>query len=929
MKRLVWLFAAMLCCLSALAAGDELPRDPLLRTGRLSNGMTYYIRHNDKPAGLADFYIVHNVGAVQEDSTQNGLAHFLEHMAFNGTESFEGRSMIDWLQSIGVAFGRDLNAYTSQEQTVYNINNVPVKRKTVIDSVLLILHDWSHYISLLPEEIDAERGVILEERRTGLDAGRRMFNKMMPLLFNGTKYAEHDVIGPESVLKSFTPEHIRDFYRKWYRPDLQAVVMVGDFDAEEMERLVRERFSHIPMPEDAPVKQAVVIPPYDKDEVLVVSDPELTRSSVEVYCPTEIDFTAINNTREGELKRLMAEVVNRAVSDRVRELIMEGAPVLSSYAGLTSRMRSETLSAIAVTAPTGRLAEALGIVTREVERVRRYGLSQSSVKTAVADMIKSAQMGYNNRKDLKNPWFVQRYISNFLDGSPAMGPEDDYHITVELLESITPEMVAGFIPQMFPDAHAAVIASVPERDVAAVDAVAILEAYREGRTGHLEPPADEASERELIEVPIEGGRIVSRSADVMGDEVLTLSNGVRVVMRQTDFKDDEVLMEAWAPGGLFFTGDELLASAHLFSQVVGQSGVGDMSAIELDRLLAGKMAQVDLDMGNDRVGLRGRSSVTDLKEMMELIWLRFNAPRFDSVSFKVVMKKVRNLAENYRLSPAGAFRDTVSDVRYGHNGRVYSSGMLFDRLDSVSLDDIRRLYARFYGDASRFTFFFAGNLGNKEQFEALVAKYLGSLNVGNGSLGKPVVARYDRTDVVNRFERVQESPKSRVQIEFVGEGIAHSVVNKLQMAALAEVINLRCTEEIRERMGAVYGVGVAGAVSAPPSKGHLLIVAYDTNGEQLDSTVITVKRIFDALAEEGPTPEEVVKVKEAMVKNYNNSLKDNGTWLSYLKSVDMYGRRFTPEATLEAINGISAESIRKFAAKVRKKSGVHEVVMEP
>ncbi len=904
----------------------QLPRDPELRVGTLANGMTYYIRHNDKPAGLASFYIVHNVGALQEDSTQNGLAHFLEHMAFNGTEHFKGHDMLDWLESIGVEFGRDVNAYTSQEQTVYNVNNVPLTRQSVIDSALLILHDWSHYIALLPEEIDAERGVILEERRTGMNASRRMFNKSMPLLYNYTKYADHDVIGPENILKTFTPEHIRDFYNKWYRPDLQAVIIVGDFDAAEMERLVKERFSHIPVPENAPRKEPVVIPPYEKDEVLVISDPEQAYSQVRVLTPTDLKFTEINNTREGLLKALIADVVATAIQERITELIMSGEPVLYAYAGLSSRMRDETVSTVVAMAPDGKLPEALSAVTKEVERVRRYGLTQTQIKTAVANMLKANETAYNNRGDKKSGAFIQQYVNNFLVGDPVMSAEDDYRITAELLESITPEMVAGFIPQMFPEGHVAVIANIPEKESASVDADALLAAYKEAKGADVEPLEETVTVTDLITVPVEGGKIVSRSTDVLGDEVLTLSNGIRVVVRPTDFKRDEVMMSAFAAGGYSTVPDGLMNSAAVMNTVLSRSGLGDYSAVELKRVLAGKNASVSYDYNDTKVMLAGSSSVDNLKEMFELIWLRFNAPRFDEQAFEVAMLGNRTIAEGYDLNPANALSDTISEIRYGYDPRVLNGGKIYAGLDKVSLEDMRKVYDIFYGDASKFTFFFVGNIEDKEEFESLVAKYLGSLSADRRDYDSHVPTYYTE-DVTRRFVRPQENPKSSVCMEFVGRGIDYTPENNVGMSVLSQILQFRYTKIIREEMGATYGAGVGGQIATPPAEGYILLVRYDTNKDQLDETIKVVKDVVADVAENGPTQEELSKIKEVMVKNFNNSLKENSAWMSYIRAVNIYGDAFVPDATLNAINSLTVESVKEFAARVHDSAKVHEIVM--
>lgn len=893
----------------------SLPQDSALRKGVLPNGMTYYVRHNSLPKGQADFYIVHHVGAVQEDSLQNGLAHFLEHMAFNGTENYEGREMIEWLQSIGLKFGRDINAYTAQEETVYNINNVPTQRQGVVDSALMILRDWSHYISLLPEEIDAERGVILEEKRSGLSASRRLFDKSMPLLYNHTKYSKHDVIGPEEILKTFTYDQIRNFYNSWYRPDLQAIIVVGDIDPDKVEAAIKERFSKIPVPENAPTKELIEIPDYAKTEAIALADKEMTSSLIRVYRPTDLKTVEINNTKEGMLASILSEVVSSALGERFDELIMSGEPMLGAFSGCSTRTRHDVVSVDAVSFPEGDYLRAFELLCTEVERIRRYGLTQGQIDRALANILKSAEVKYNSRNDVKNNAFVNDYVSNFLDNEPLLDAETEYEITKELVAMVTPKMVNKFIAQAYPDNAVAIIAFTPDKPEAIIDPSALVETYERVAKSDIEPIADDDADKQLINTPFSDGSIVSRSTDSLGYTVLTLSNGIRVHYRPTDVEQDIVLMRAIdRNAGYSILPVNLLPEAKLLGNVVNNAGLGEHTAVELSRLLSGNSANVTPQVGETSAQVIGSAAYSDLKTLFELAWLTFNEPRFDSESFDVTISQLRTAAQNYEASPDNIFMDEIKTTVYD-SPRYISNRQLFKQLDEVSLEDVKKVYDAEFGDASGFTFFFAGNIPDTAAFESLVARYISSLGCDKSDESERDVLRVSSGDKEERVKLGQDS-KCRVFISYTGTNIGFNAKNEATLSLLSNVLSERYLKKIREEMGATYGVRVQASLSPAPTEDAMLMMYYYTNAEQLEETIKEIDKALQDIAANGVTADEIDGFKKSKVNDIKNFIATNNGLFIELIDVNLYGKDRVATTEQQIISEITPADIQKMASNI-------------
>ena len=639
MKRLLlFALATFTVCSAAAQMNQPIPADPELRTGKLENGMTYYVRHNEKPKGQADFYIIHNVGAIQEDDSQQGLAHFLEHMAFNGTKNLPGKQMIEYLETIGVKFGANLNAGTSWDQTVYNISDVPTSREGIIDSALLILHDWSHFITLAPEEIDSERGVIMEELRTRDGASWRSSMKLLQALGKGTRYEHRNLIGYLDGLKSFEHQALADFYHKWYRPDYQAVIVVGDIDAEAVEAKIKKLMSDIPAPAaDAAQKEKIVVPDNEEPIVSIYTDPEMQGTKVQLFIKRPAFPSALANTVSWEAANVIESYITVMENARLQEIAMQpDAPFLGAGMGSGDVIGViPTLNATVFIAMTqeGKLNRGFETLYTEMERMRRYGFTQGEFERAQENLMRQVERTYANRNDRQNSSFVQTYLNNFQKNTPIPDAETEWQLDSMLVKMINVEMVNAFAQQTVTPTNQVIIVTAPEKEGLAAPTAEELLAIREKvAAADVKPYEDNVVKEPLIPegTQLKGSKVKKTVEDPrLGTTEWTLANGVKVVVKKTDFKADEVLMSAVAKGGLSRLSDEEFYMGEMMPAINSMSGVGKFSATELKKQLSGKTAGVQPAVGNYSSTMNGSASPKDVETMLQLLYLHFSQPRFD------------------------------------------------------------------------------------------------------------------------------------------------------------------------------------------------------------------------------------------------------------------------------------------------------------
>lgn len=931
------LAAAVFAAGSAMAQFDPMqpiPADKEVRTGRLDNGLTYYIRHNEKPKGQADFYILHNVGAIQEEDDQQGLAHFLEHMAFNGTKNLPGKQLIEYLETVGVKFGYNLNAGTSWDQTVYNISDVPTSRQGIIDSAMLILHDWSHFIALRPEEIDSERGVIMEELRTRDGASWRSTMKLLQALGKGTRYEHRNLIGYLDGLKSFEHDALERFYKKWYRPDYQAIVIVGDLDAEATEARLKSLMADIPAPAaDAAQKEVIVVPDNEEPIVSIYTDPEMQGSRVQLFIKRPAMPTQMNDKVAWEVVNVIESFLTTMENARLQEIAMQpDAPFLGAGMGSGDVIGIiPTLNATAFTAMTqdGKLAEGFEALYTEMEKIRRHGFTQSEFERAQENLMRQVERTYANRNDRTNEQFVNIYLENYRKNEPMPDAETEWKLDSMLIKMLNVETVNAFAKETIQPTNQVIVITAPEKEGIENPTEEEILAIREKVTAS----EIEAYEDDVVKEPLipEGtqlkGSPVKKTVEnkEYGATVWTLANGTQIVVKPTKFKADEVRMNAQSKGGLSILPDAEYYMGEMMPAVSSMSGVGKFSATELRKQLSGKSATVQPSVGEYASAVNASCSPKDIETMLQLVYLNFTQPRFDRNDYDNLMKMLRTQLENAKSNPDFQMQEKVIDVLYGHNPRrqVISTELL----DEFSFEALPAIYKKLYPDGNSFRFTFVGNI-DPETLKPLVEKYIGSIPASK----KPMTFADDKAypvkgEVTEDFSTPMQQPKVSVNYTFTGD-MDYSLENKAALSFLTQALNSRYLVSIREEKGGTYGVQVYGSTDWIPREAYTMTIAFDTNAEMADELCEIILKELRTIAEEGPLTEDIEKHREFMLKNWKNSLDENGPWMQYLQA--KYGSGLDYLAGQEqAIRSLTNADVQTLAKKILDDGNMVKVVMRP
>ena len=931
------LAAAVFAAGSAMAQFDPMqpiPADKEVRTGRLDNGLTYYIRHNEKPKGQADFYILHNVGAIQEEDDQQGLAHFLEHMAFNGTKNLPGKQLIEYLETVGVKFGYNLNAGTRWDQTVYNISDVPTSRQGIIDSAMLILHDWSHFIALRPEEIDSERGVIMEELRTRDGASWRSTMKLLQALGKGTRYEHRNLIGYLDGLKSFEHDALERFYKKWYRPDYQAIVIVGDLDAEATEARLKSLMADIPAPAaDAAQKEVIVVPDNEEPIVSIYTDPEMQGSRVQLFIKRPAMPTQMNDKVAWEVVNVIESFLTTMENARLQEIAMQpDAPFLGAGMGSGDVIGIiPTLNATAFTAMTqdGKLAEGFEALYTEMEKIRRHGFTQSEFERAQENLMRQVERTYANRNDRTNEQFVNIYLENYRKNEPMPDAETEWKLDSMLIKMLNVETVNAFAKETIQPTNQVIVITAPEKEGIANPTEEEILAIREKVTAS----EIEAYEDDVVKEPLipEGtqlkGSPVKKTVEnkEYGATVWTLANGTQIVVKPTKFKADEVRMNAQSKGGLSILPDAEYYMGEMMPAVSSMSGVGKFSATELRKQLSGKSATVQPSVGEYASAVNASCSPKDIETMLQLVYLNFTQPRFDRNDYDNLMKMLRTQLENAKSNPDFQMQEKVIDVLYGHNPRrqVISTELL----DEFSFEALPAIYKKLYPDGNSFRFTFVGNI-DPETLKPLVEKYIGSIPASK----KPMTFADDKAypvkgEVTEDFSTPMQQPKVSVNYTFTGD-MDYSLENKAALSFLTQALNSRYLVSIREEKGGTYGVQVYGSTDWIPRETYTMTIAFDTNAEMADELCEIILKELRTIAEEGPLTEDIEKHREFMLKNWKNSLDENGPWMQYLQA--KYGSGLDYLAGQEqAIRSLTNADVQALAKKILDDGNMVKVVMRP
>ena len=937
--RVLFSVLALLLTTTASAQGMEqmlqpLPYDAQTRYGKLDNGLTYYIRHNEYPKGQANFYIAQKVGSVQEEDDQRGLAHFLEHMCFNGTENFPENSLIRYLETLGVKFGAQLNAYTSIEETVYNINNVPTGREATIDSVLLILHDWSHNLTLDPKEIDKERGVIHEEWRLRTSAMQRILTRQLPKLMSNSRPGNRMPIGLMEIIDNFKPEVLRAYYEKWYRPDLQAIVVVGDLDVDRTEQSIKQMFSPIPMPENAAKREYYTVP--QNDEAIVVSDHDKEQTMpIVLICNKHDD--PLPREQRNSLAYMMTTVVKHMTMTMLNKRLDEKSldpdcPYIEAGVEDGDFLLAKTPAFQTTIVPKeGRLEEAIRTVMAEVYRAAEHGFTQGEFDRCRNEFLSQVEAQYNNREKTETGVYIHDYVRNFLDNVPIPGIEFEnmlYHQTLpQLPVQMTNELIKSLVSVS--DKNLVVLSVNPEKEgYVQPTEQQLLDAIHSAQQMKLEAYVDNVKNEPLIAKLPKSGKIKKEVSGPFDTQILTLSNGARVILKKTDYQDNQVLMRAYSEGGTGRYGVDDKYNLNLSGVLIGASGLGNFTDTELDKALAGIQASVSAQLGGRSEFLSGSAVPKDLRTMFELTYLHFAPLKRDDKAAQSALNQMKEMLRNQAANPMRAFSDSLQTTLYGaDNPRLVL--MKEENVDKVSYDRVLEIYRDRFQGANDFTFVFVGNFDN-DSIRQYICQYLASL---------PKVKRNDKAvdnhyniregQYTTRFQRKMQEPQTAM-ILYLQSPIKNTLKNQVVADVLGQVLTMRLIEIVREEMGAAYSVNAScgiSKISDGSCRTNIQIYA-PVKPEMCDSALLVINQELQKIARDGAEDKYISKVKEYLLKTYTENERKNGTWLSYIEEQDR-DQLDTYTNYQPTVQAVTSDDIAALAKQILEAKNCITVIMLP
>ncbi len=862
-----------------------LPVDSLVHKGVLKNGLTYYIRHNAKPEKRVELRLVVKAGSVLETDDQQGLAHLCEHMAFNGSKHFHKQELVSFLESIGMRFGADLNAYTSFDETVYMLQ-IPTDDEDVLDKGFYVLEDWAAHVTYDDEEIDKERGVVIEEWRLGRGAGQRMLDKQLPVILKGSRYAHRLPIGQKAVLDTFKHETLRRFYKTWYHPALMAVVAVGDLDVDKMEALIRRHFEPLTNPSPMPVRKTYSVPGHKETLYAIATDPEATSTTLSMYnvYPLEKEITN-GDYRKGIVKRLFAGILNQ----RYQELSQrEDPPFIYAYAGAGQFVGPTETYTINTMARPGQLDRAAEAMLTEARRVAEFGFTKSELMRQKQSMLRSMQKAFLERDKNESRSYADEYKRNFLNDEPIPGIGYEYEMYKRFLPGITLEEVNQLAEKWIQPHNRVFVVSAPEKEGQPAPTKDELIAVQQkvART-RLTPYQDDALDQPLLSREPAAGKVVAeKTIDTLHVTEWTLQNGVKVVLKPTDFKNDEIRFTAFSPGGYSLVADEDLFAAKTASGIIGSSGFGPFNAMQLQKKLAGKMAHVGTFIGELSEGMSGSASPQDLETMFRLIYLEFTSPREDSSAYRSYLTKIKSYLENKDRSPEAAYQDSVTATFTQHHPRYRPLSL--KTLNQLDMKKSFRVYRDRFADAGDFTFVFVGNF-TKEQMRPLVETYLGGLPAqGRKEHWADKTFNYPKTKKVNIFHKGLE-PKSLNN--FIFPGIYHwSDETVAELNTFVGVLRIKLREYLRESKSGTYGVGVSVRANHFPRERYSINISFGCDPQRVEELTRAMFSQIDSIRQFGVDESYLQKVKNMSAREFETSLKKNNFWLSALKQVYWNGQ---------------------------------------
>jgi len=907
---------------------QEVPLKSEIRYGVLENGLTYYILHNEEPKNRASFYILHNVGAILENDNQNGLAHFLEHMAFNGTEHFPEKGIINYLEKNGVKFGRNINAYTSRDETVYNISNVPTERKSLIDSCLLILNDWSQNLLLTETEIDAERGVITEEWRTRRDSRFRMYEKKMAL-YSDSKYSERDVIGDLDVIQNFKYKTLRKFYKEWYRTDLQAIVIVGDIDTDLIENEVKQLFSQLPKVKNPSERKYFDVPDNVEPRYVLATDKEATGNTINLM----FKYDAVKDV-DKNLQYLKdsytKSIFKRILKERIEEKLQEEKPsFINARVGMSSLFRTKSKASILVSYKEENWKKALTDVCEIVENVRDYGFTESEFDRAKTNLLRGYENAYKRRNKTKNDMYVRGIKSHFLRNEPNPGIEYRYNNVKEILPQLKIEEVNKWAQLFFTEENMLIAVTGPEHDGAIYpDKEGILEIVDQVKNSTLEAYKDSYIQKELMaKKPVAGSIISVNDIKELDAKEYILSNGIKVFAQKSDIEKEKIEFTAHSYGGVSKLEESEIPNYMLFKGFVEAFGVSEFSNTELKKALTGKIVKVRPSVSRLSESIDASASPQDLETMFQLVNLYYTNPRFDEKAFNTVKSRYLAFVKNMANDINGAFKDSITVLTYNYHPRIKMFNE--DLVNQITYEGVKNIYKDRFQNPGDFTFVIIGNYDEKK-LETYLENYIASLPVTDLKENfTDQGIRSPEKDVENHFETEMTTPKASVFVKFHKE-VEYSEENRICLYMISQLLSKRYMDEIREKEGGTYGVSVKYRFKQIPYQEAQLSLSFDCDHEKADKLTSIALKEIDELIEGKVLEVDLGEVKENLTKERVEGADKLNYWYDKLYDYAVKDElTMSKEEFIKYVMAVSSEDIVKKAKEFLKGAFKIEVVMKP
>ena len=927
-RRLIFTVLAAVSCLGASAQDfsqmPQLDLDPAVRKGVLPNGLTYYIRNNNWPENRAYFYIAQKVGSMQEDDSQRGLAHFLEHMCFNGTTHYPGNTLKTYLESIGVKFGENLNAYTSFDETVYNIDNVKTDRESTLDSCLLILHDWSHDLLLEGKEIDKERGVINEEWRLRSSAMQRMQEKALPEIYPGSKYADRMPIGTMEIVMNFPYKDIRDYYHKWYRPDLQGIVIVGDVDVDKMEQKIKKTFADIPAVKNGAVREYYPVPDNYEPIVSIQKDKEQTSNVCILFMKHEAFPRELRNTMAYYAQDYITDAISGMFSSRIQEILQkENAPFLMANAQDGNFFAANTKDAFQgqVVFKDNAYKEGISALYREMLRASRHGFTESEFERYKTEYLSRLENIYAKKDKVYSDNYVSECVRNFLDNVAMPGIEWEYQTMKNaLVPSFSLDMVNQSLKQLVPenDSNLVVLMLGPDKEgVNYPSKQEVIDILHAVRAEDIEAYKEEVNTDPLIATELKGSKVKKIVDGEFDSKVLTLKNGIKIHVKKTDYSPNSISMTATSWGGASLYSDDKYLDVSNASDLTELGGWGNFSATDLKKKLAGIQASASPSVDERSEGVTGSCVTKDLETMLQLTYLCFTSPRRDDEAVKAMMERTKSALAMAERSPMIALQDTLVKVLYNNNekARLEIHPTAAD-IDAINYDNVLKYYQERFADGDDFEFYFIGDI-DLETATPLFEKYLGSLPTKKGSEKYNTIDMKLRKGVMeNVFEKELETPNA-VCVFLYHAPMKESLENTLKVSMLGQLMTTLYTETVREDEGGAYSIPVNGNTSDYPEEIGMIQIQLPTAPDKREKMTEIIYKGIDDMVANGPKAEELQKVKEYMHRSHAESLKNNGYWLAQMINLTREGKNYV-DGYDEQVDKISVADIQETARQIFK-----------